>query len=147
MQLPGLPKIVELDDKTPIQQALWDIADAMECPIDNHGRHYDFRWLIPALSFHLARAGIGKIDGQAIIKKRRLPGGYVDWVPVDAPDTIEDELAGATLDDLPNLSPAAQAEFRRRANPDTQYEPPADLDAQVPWRVEPCIRFDDEDIR
>lgn len=142
-----LPKIVELENKTPIQQAMWDIADALEQPVFQ-GRHYDFRFMIPIISAHLARAGIGKIEGQAIVKKRRLPDGYVDWVPVHQPDTVEDELAGATLADLPNLSQAAQAEFRRRANPDSAGEPlNPDLDSQIPWRVEPCIRFDDEDPR
>lgn len=142
-----LPRITEVENRTPIQQALYDIADAMEYPIDNSGYRYDFRWLIPALSYHLARAGIGRIDGQAVIKKRHLPGGYIDWVPVNAPDTLEDELAGATLDDLPNLSAAAQAEFRRRADPgraDEVHDPDADLDAKVPWRVQPCIRFEDQ---
>ena len=144
-----LPRIVELEHKTPLQQALYDIADALEYPIDNKGYRYDFRWMIPAISYHLARAGIGRIDGQAVIKKRHLPGGSVDWVPSDAPDTLEDELAGVTLDELPSLSPAAQAEFRRRADPDrhTEPPPPTDLDAAVPWRVQPCIRFDDEDNR
>lgn len=141
-----LPKIVEIEDKSPLQQAMCDIADAMEYPIDANGYHYDLRWLIPMLSFHLARAGIGRIDGQAVVKKRRLPGGYIDWVGLGEADTVEDELAGATLADLPNLSSAAQAEFRRRAEGRGAEPPPADMDAAVPWQVQPTIRFDPEDI-
>ncbi|AVO21962.1 minor tail protein [Mycobacterium phage Adonis] len=158
MEIPTLPPLPDVPDHVPgansTVDAMYDIAEALTYPVDSRGRRYDVRFLLPVIAYHLARAGCVVDPARAVIKKRRLPptGGVVedavDWVPLDAPDSIEDELDGATLDDLPHLSAAAQAEFRRRA----LGEPPAptavddqgvDLDERAPWHVETSITFDD----
>lgn len=134
--------------ETPQEAAARAIATALQYPLDPHGRAYDVRYLVPVLSYHLARAGIGPVDGQAVIKPRKLPptpGCFedaVEWVHVSAPDGIEDELVGVTLDDVGRLSPAARAEFVRRAggNPAVVAQP--DLDAHAPWHVQTSIQFD-----
>lgn len=160
IQLPPMPKIEPARNE--LSDAMYAIAEALQYPTDHRGRRYDVRYLIPVLSYHLARAGFGPVEGQAIIKPRRVPPppeyegtkwgeGWdaVEWVPLDAPESIEDELAEASsLDDLSRLSPAARAELIRRLGGtpagDTG-EQQADLDERVPWRVETNIRFDDDE--
>jgi hypothetical protein len=140
--------LIEPED-TPQGKAMAALGEALQYPVDPHGRVYDVRYLAPVLAYHLARAGIGPVEGQAVIKPRKLPpspGVYedaIEWVHVSAPDGIEDELVGATLDDLNRLSPAARAEFVRRAggNPGVVAQP--DLDARTPWHVQTNIQFDD----
>lgn len=132
-----------------ITQAMNDIAELLHYPVDHHNRVYDVRFLIPQLSYHLAKAGLRWHPDKAVIKKRRLPPtpgvieDAVEWVHPDAPNSIDDELAGATLDDIPRLSAAARAELIRRAGgiaePVTE-----DLDERTPWRVETSIHFDEE---
>lgn len=134
---------------------MYAIADALQYPVDHRGRRYDVRYLIPVLSYHLARAGCVVDPQRAVIKPRRLPPtpgvveDAIEWVPVDAPDSIEDELAGATLDDLDRLSPAARAELIRRLGGDgtkvTANQDDSDLDARTPWHVETRIHFDEDE--
>ena len=136
---------------TELRETMYDIADALRYPVDHRGRVYDVRYLIHVLSFHLARAGCVIDPDRAQIKARRLPpmpgvfDDAVEWVHPDAPSSIDDELAGATLDDIETLSPAARAELIRRAGGDgTTVEQP-DLDAATAWHVQTNIRFDDGD--
>ena len=136
-----------------IDAAMNDIAELLTYPVDHRGRVYDCRFLIPQISFHLARAGVRWHPELAVIKKRRLPPtpgvveDAVEWVHPDAADSIEDELAGATLDDVGRLSTAARAALIRRLGGDA--EPVAatdpDLDSRAPWHVETTIQFDDEE--
>lgn len=135
-----------------IDAAMHDIAELLTYPVDHRGRVYDCRFLTPQIAFHLARAGVRWHPELAVIKKRRLPptpGVFedaVEWVHPDAPDSIEDELAGATMEDLGRLSTAARAELIRRLGGDpqpvAQDEP---LDTRTSWHVETTIRFDDDD--
>src|SRR5699024_7120732 len=91
---------------TELRETMYDIADALRYPVDHRGRVYDVRYLIHVLSFHLARAGCVIDPDRAQIKARRLPpmpgvfDDAVEWVHPDAPSSIDDELAGATLDDI-----------------------------------------------
>ncbi|QFG09407.1 minor tail protein [Mycobacterium phage Yuna] len=159
MELPALPPLPDVPEHVPgrnsLADAMYDIAEVLQYPVDSRGRRYDVRYLLPVLSFHLARVGATIDPGRAVVKKRRCtpePGvveDAVEWVPLDAPDSIEDELHGATLDDLPHLSAAARAEFIRRAT----GEPPAppvverdvDLHGRVPWHTETSIVWDDDE--
>lgn len=134
-----------------MQAAVYDIADALQYPVDHRGRVYDVRFMLPALCYHLARAGCVIDPSRAVIKPRRLPPtpgvieDAVEWVPLDAPDSIDDELAGATLDDLERLSPAARAELMRRLGGENAEAINSNLDERTPWRVETSIKFDDEE--
>jgi hypothetical protein len=140
---------------TATQQILLGIGDALQYPVDNQGRRYDVRFLIPMLAYHLARAGLRIMPEAAVIKPRRLtprPGvidDAIEWVALDAPNSIDDELAGATVDDIGRLSPAARAEFIRRLGGDGTKvdvpEPDADLDARTPWHVQTHIVFEPEE--
>ena len=146
----NLPKIPERGNGR-LETAMYDLADALRYPVDNRGRVYDVRFMLPALAYHLARAGAVIDPQRAIIKARRLPPtpgvveDAVEWVAVDAPDSITEELAGATIDDVDKLSPAARAELIRRLGGDgvaaAQQDP--NLDDQVPWRVETSIHFNE----
>lgn len=134
-----------------IDRAMHDIAELLTYPVDSHGRVYDCRFLIPQISFHLARAGVRWHPELATIKKRRLPPtpgvveDAVEWVHPDAPDSIEDELAGKTLDDVDRLSAAARAALIRKLGgaPENVIEDQP-LDARTPWHVETTIQFDEE---
>ncbi|AJD82243.1 minor tail protein [Mycobacterium phage Keshu] len=149
-QLPPMPEWVESDLAT----AMADIAEALQYPVDSKGRVYDVRYMLPVLAFHLARAGCVVDPDRAVIKKRRLPPtpgvveDAVEWVSPDAPNSIDDELAGATIEDIPRLSAAARAEFIRRLGGDgTRVEPEpddVDLDERLGWHVQTSIQFDDE---
>lgn len=135
-----------------IDAAMREIAELLQYPVDHRGRVYDCKFLIPILSFHLARAGVRWHPDIAVIKKRRLPptpGVYedaVEWVHPNAPDSIEDELHGATMEDLGRLSAAARAELIRRlgGNPDPVAAQDPDLDSRTPWQVQTNIQFDEE---
>ena len=148
--LPPLPPVPELPPRPdhPLSDAMYEIADALHYPVDPRGRVYDVKFMLPTLAYHLARAGARIIPELAVIKQRRLPltpgvvEDAVEWVPIDAPESVEDELAGATLADLGRLSPSARAELIRRLG----GEPPSSAPApQTGWHVETSIHFDDED--
>ena len=146
--LPPPPKLPPRPND-PYVDAMYDFADALRYPTDSRGRVYDVRFLIPVLSFHLPRVG-GIIDpSRAIIKPRRLPPtpgvveDAIEWVPLNTPDSIDDELAGVTIDDIDRLSPAARAELIRRLGGETASVS-GDLDTKTQWHVETSIHFDDE---
>lgn len=130
------------DELLPIQQAVYDIGDALEYPVDRLGNHYDLRYLIPILAWHLPRAGIGKVPGLAVIKRRVMSNGMVEWVSLDAPDEPPDPLAGMTFEELANGTPEQRALAARRLQ--GEPEAPADLDAAVPWHVKTNIQIDEE---
>lgn len=153
-ELPPLPPPPKLPERPTdgVAATLYDIADALRYPVDNHGRVYDVRFLIPVLAFHLARAGCIIDPARATIKPRLLPPtpgvieDAIEWVPIDAPDTIEDELAGVTIDDIDRLSPTARAALIRRLGgqaPDLGQQP--NPDQQTLWHVETSIHIDQED--
>lgn len=157
MTAPPPVKFPTLPPRTPgnpLTDAMYRIADALQYPVDTRGRVYDCSFLLPILAYHLARAGADIDPQRAIIKSRRLPpapgviDGAIEWVGVNQPDRIEDELAGATIDDIDRLSPAARAELIRRLGGDatTAAQPDdSDLDGRSPWHVETTIHFDDEE--
>lgn len=131
---------------------MYDLAEAMQYPVDNTGHRYDLRFLIPTLAFHLARCGFQLNPEARQIKPRRLPPGpsvaedAIEWVPLDAAESIDDELAGKTIEDIPRMSRGARAEFIRRLGGDAgAVAPPEpdDLDSKTPWHVETHIHFDE----
>jgi hypothetical protein len=132
---------------------MYALADALRYPVDSRGRVYDVSFLLPVLAYHLARCGADIDQDRAVIKARRLPpapgvfDGAVEWVALDAPDRVTDELANATLEDIQSLSPAARAELIRRLGGDTTVaaQQNTDLDERAPWHVETHIQFDDEE--
>lgn len=149
--IPRLPKLPPRPEGDSLEATMYDLADALRYPVDHRGRVYDVRFLLPILAYHLARAGAVIDPSRAVIKARRLPPtpgvveDAIEWVSRDAPDRIDDELAGATIDDIDRLSPAARAELIRRLGGDasavTEQQP--DLDARTPWHVETNIHFDE----
>ena len=148
--LPPLPKLPpRLED--PLSHAVYDLADALTYPVDHRGRVYDVRFLLPVLTYHLARAGVRVHDDLALIKKRRRPPtpgvveDAVDWVPINTPDSIDDELAGVTIDDVDRLSPAARAELLRRLGAGPAIDESTDLDDRTSWHVETSIHFEDDE--
>lgn len=82
-----LPEIPEPGPEAhPIDKAMWAIADALNCPVSPDGTIYDLRFVnIPVIARHLARAGIGPVAGQAVIRASDAPGGYRQWIDVDGP--------------------------------------------------------------
>jgi hypothetical protein len=129
---------------------MYEIAECLTYPRDSKGRTYDVRFILPVLAFHLAACGVRVHPELAVIKKRLRPPtpgvveDAVDWVPINAPNSIEDELAGVTLDDVDRLSPAARAVLLRRLGGEPSAADQNDLDAAAPWHVETSIHFDDD---
>lgn len=150
--LPKPPTLAPRPDDDSLAATMYRIADALRYPVDNRGRVYDCQFLMPILAFHLARAGAVIDPQRATIKARRLPtapgmvDGAVEWVPIDAPDRIDDEFAGVTIDDLDTLSPAARAELiRRLGGHSLTPEPDPEIDDRPLWRVQTSIHFDDQE--
>jgi hypothetical protein len=159
----SMPKLPERQHD-PLSDAMYDIAEALQYPVDSKGRRYNIGYILPVIAFHLARAGAVIDPERAIIRKQPEPPpdellgtewaeawDAVNWVDIDAPATVDDELAGATLADLPKLSAAARAEFIRRAGGEVpaaarpDLPTPEQLDERVPWRTETSIQFDDDE--
>ena len=144
------PPVIPPRPENELSDAMYDIAEALHYPVDSQGRVYDVRYMLPVLSYHLARAGCRVDPQRAIVKPRRLPPtpgvveDAVEWVPVGAPDSVYDELAGATVDDLDRLSPAARAEVIRRLGGEAPPVEP-ELDERAGWHVQTHIHFDDEE--
>lgn len=126
-----LPDIPEPGpDAHPLDQAMWAIADALRNPVSPDGTIYDLRFVnIPVIARHLARAGIGPVAGQAVIRGVEAPGGYRQWIDVDAPDPQPVD---------PDDPRVREAVARRFGNNDVT--PPAPPQG---WRVRPSIKLDE----
>lgn len=125
-------------------RAILDIGEALEWPQDPHGRPIMTEAIRAQLAYHLARAGCVIDPEAALIKKRRIPlgpgiiAGACEWVDIDDPDTIQDELDGADVANLHTLSPTARGELIRRAGGGVMPLQ-GDLDSAVPWKVTPTV--------
>lgn len=151
--LPPLPKPPEIPARAegPLSDAMYELAEALRYPVDSRGRVYDVKFMLPVLAFHLARAGAVIDPARAAIKARRLPPtpgvveDAVEWVGVNEPDSVDDELADATIADVDKLSPTARAALLRRLGVAATDDETTDLDGRTPWHVETTIHFDDDD--
>jgi len=144
-RLPPAPPIPARPNNQ-LTDAMYDLADALHYPVDSQGRVFDVKFMLPVLAYHLARCGAVIDPARALIKQRRLPPApgvfedAVEWVSVDAPDSIDDELAGVTIDDVESLSAAAKAELLRRLG---AKEPESTNPDATTWHVETSIHFDE----
>lgn len=78
-----------------LSKAMYDIANDLTYPVDQQGNVLNVHFLIPVLSYHLARCGYRKDPEKATIIQQPIPGaaqgelpGVVEdavrYVPVDA---------------------------------------------------------------
>lgn len=133
-----LPEIPEPGPHAhPLDKAMWAIADALMNPVSPDGTIYDLRYVnIPVLARHLARAGIGPVAGQAVIRPVDAPGGYRQWVDIDAPDPESSaDLESTPLSELDPNDPRVQELVAARFG---DHRPPDG------WRVRPSIKLDEE---
>jgi hypothetical protein len=104
--------------------AMYDLANDMTYPVDEGGNVMDVHFLIPLLSYHLARCGYRKTEGEAVIKQEPIPPGpgiiegAVRYVPIDGKLKGEVPLAFQKQPDKPD-----------------------------PWRVRTHIKVNDETIK
>lgn len=125
----------------PLDKAMWAIADALRNPVSPDGTIYDLRFVnIPVLARHLARAGIGPVADQAVIRAVDAPGGYRQWVAVDAPDPQSVDLNNTPLSELDPDDPRVRELVAQRFGGETAA-PPKPPDG---WRVRPSIKLDEE---
>ena len=127
----------------PNQQLVYLIDQMLDNPIDQHGNHYDLRYLKPALSWHFARCWPAEYGGEPVVKRRQYPNGYVEWVKLDAPDLPADPLDGLTLEEIMALPDEHRDAAIRRLQVG-EDGPVADMDAQIPWVVRTNIQIDEE---
>ena len=134
-----LPHIPEPGpDAHPLDRAMWAIADALINPVSPDGTIYDLRFVnIPVLARHLARAGIGVVPGQAVIRPHDAPGGYRQWIDVDEPDPEPIDLDNTPLSELDPNDPRVRERVAQRFG--GEFTPPPDG-----WRVRPSIKLDEE---
>lgn len=131
-------------DLLPAQETVHLIDQMLDNPVDMHGNHYDLRYLKTLLAFHLARCGLGLVEGQAVVKRREYPNGYVEWVALDAPDLAPNPMDGMTLADLQQLPPEQRDAAIRRLQAGADV---VDADDQIPWKVRTNIQIDEEALR
>lgn len=131
-------------DQHPMQEAVELIGQMLDNPVDMQGNHYDLRYLKPLLAFHLARCGLGLIEGQAVVKRREYSNGYVEWVGLDEPDLPANPMDSMTLADLQQLPPEQRDAAIRRLRGDADL---IDADDRIPWRVRTNIHIDEEALR
>lgn len=93
----------------------WAIADPLDCSVSPEGTIYDLRFVnIPVIARHLARAGLGPVAGQAVIPPVDAPGGYRQWVDIDAPDPTPVDVDNTPLSDLDPDDPRVRALLAER---------------------------------
>ena len=120
---------------------MWAIADALMNPVSPDGTVYDLRFVnIPVIARHLARAGIGPVADQAVIRPVDAPGGYRQWVDVNAPDPGPVDLANTPLSELDPDDPRVRELIAQRFGGETAAPPPP----PDGWRVRPSIKLDEE---
>lgn len=135
----ALPHIPEPGpDAHPLDKAMWAIADALTCPVSPEGTIYDLRFVnIPMIARHLARAGMGPVAGQAVIRPVDAPGGYRQWIDIDAPDPAPVDLDNAAVSELDPDDPRVRALLAERFG-GTDFAPPPPPDG---WQVRPSIKL------
>lgn len=127
-------------DASQIDRAAWAIADALNSPVSPQGTVYDLRFVnIPVIAYHLARAGIGPVEGQAVIRGVDAPGGYRQWVGVDDPDPELIDIENTPISQLDPEDPRVKAMIARRFGGD-QFKTPPPPDG---WRVRPSINLEE----
>lgn len=136
-----LPPIPEPDPGDRVAVAAWAIADALINPVSPDGTRYDLRFInIPVVAWHLARAGIGPVAGQAVIRPVDAPGGYRQWVDVDATDPGPIDLVNTPLSELDPNDPRVRELIAQRFGGQTAAPPPP----PDGWRIRPSIKLDEE---
>jgi hypothetical protein len=72
-------------------KALYDLANDLTYPVDDHGNQVNIHWLIPLLAQHLEKCGYRKHEDKAVIKQiphprrghAQVAEDAVIYVPVD----------------------------------------------------------------
>lgn len=127
-------------DATPVDRAAWAIADALINPVSPDGTIYDLRFInIPVVAQHLARAGIGPVAGQAVIRAVDAPGGYRQWADINTPEPAPVDIDNTPISQLDLTDPQVREALARKAGVATESVPPPDG-----WRVRPSIKLDEE---
>ncbi|AKF14456.1 minor tail protein [Mycobacterium phage FlagStaff] len=134
-------------DQLPAQELVYLFDQMLDNPVDKHGFTYDLRYLKPLLAFHFARCLPAQYGGDPKAKRREHPNGYVEWVPLDAPDLPADPIAGLTLDEILELPPEQRDVAIRRLQAGEDVGPVADMDAAIPWKVRTNIVIDEEALK
>lgn len=99
--------------------AMHQIASALVAVSMRDGKTLDLSYLAPMIGYHLALRGFRLHDDAALIKSRRMEGaqfgGAIEWVAIDAPDTVQEEIDTATTpQDIEGLSGNAKAFWIRQ---------------------------------
>lgn len=133
-------------EQQPAQQLVYLIDQMLDNPVDKHGNRYDLRYLKPALAFHFARCWPAEFGGEPVVKRRQYANGYVEWVPLDAPDIPDDPLDGLTMAEIAAL-PAEQRDEAIRRLQAGESGPVEDPDSKIPWVVRTNIQIDEEALK
>lgn len=85
-----------------MRKAMYDLANDLTYPIDEEGNVMDVSFLIPMLSYHLAKCGYRKVEEEAVIKQVPVRNaqveGAVTYVPIDSPGQVPPALKKQTLE-------------------------------------------------
>lgn len=130
----------------PAQVIVFLLDQVLDNPVDKFGNVYDLRYLKPALAWHFARVWPAEFGGDPQKKRRAYPNGFVEWVPLDAPDLPADPLDGLTFEEILELPPEQRDAAIRRLQAG-EGGPVVDPDNQIPWKVRTNIQIDEEALR
>lgn len=114
-------------------------------PEAKDGTRVDISAFKAIIAYHLIRCGWRPDPEKRMIKSRKVNarGVYVDaneWVPIDTPDDILDNLATMTMAEIDALPPGLKAEAIQRMTGEVL----PDLPVNTGWKVETSIRITDE---
>lgn len=118
-----------------IAKAMYDIANDLTYPVDEQGNPYNVHFLIPALSYHLARCGYRKDPDAAVIIQQPIPGAAEG----NLPGVVEDAVRYVPVDAQGQLP-----EMFRRQNEDPNMQGEIN---RAGWAVKTHITVDGDTIK
>lgn len=130
----------------PQQQLVYLLDQMLDNPVDKFGNVYDLRYLKPLFAWHFGRCWPAEFGGDPKVKRRAYPNGYVEWVPLDAPDLPADPLDGLTLEEMLALPPEQRDAAIRKLQAG-EGGPVEDPVSKIPWKVRTNIQIDEEALR
>lgn len=122
------------EDARQMIKSMYDIANDLTYPVDEHGNVVNVHFLIPMLSYHLARCGYVKDPAKAKIIQRPIPGAAEGL-----PGVVEDAVEYVRTDAEGQLPEA----FRKQEHIDPELQNAA----AAGWKVRTHVTLDGATVK
>lgn len=123
------------DDVRALTRAMYEIANDLTYPVDQQGNVVNVHFLIPVLSYHLARCGYRKDPESATIIQQPIPGAAQG----ELPGVVEDAVRYVPVDAQGQLP-----EMFRRQEVDPEMRDQVNKNG---WTVKPHIVVDGSTLK